>query len=161
MRTRRLSMKRYLALLLAALVVSCGGEGGGDGGAAGGGSTSGGGGTSGSGANGNIPAVAGPRIEESDAAVTLGAGWTSTNPRMGWSGGTAVQTSVVGATASVSFTGNSIRWLGGRGREKGKALVRVDGGPPREADSFINTGDVVRTPILTIYDLSDGPHTLT
>jgi hypothetical protein len=154
-------MKRYLALLIAALVVSCGGEGGGDGGAAGGGSTSGGGGTSGSGANGNIPAVAGPRIEESDAAVTLGAGWTSTNPRMGWSGGTAVQTSVVGATASVSFTGNSIRWLGGRGREKGKALVRVDGGPPREADSFINTGDVVRTPILTIYDLNDGPHTLT
>src|SRR5688572_24725774 len=94
MHTKRLSMKRYLALLLAALVISCGG--GGDGGSTGasspgsdGGSTgagtpgSGGGSTGGStsgsdGDPGTLPA-AGARVEESDAAVTLSGEWTNTN----------------------------------------------------------------------------------
>ena len=178
-------MKRYIALLAAALVVSCGG-GGGDGGSTGespsasgpstggstpaggsspGGSAPGGGGsTGGSDAGGGgttWPPAVSMRIEESDAAVSLSGDWTNPHPRWGHSGGTAVRSSAAGATASVTFIGNSIRWLSTRGRNMGTARVSVDGGPATIVDLRQNTGDVIRATGIAIYDLSDGPHTLT
>jgi hypothetical protein len=161
-------MKRYLALLLAALVISCGG--GGDGGdapgspsAAGGGAgaTPGGAGDDSNDSNGATFPVAGARIEESHAAVTFDSRWTNADRRFGWSGGAAMQSNVAGATASFTFMGTSVRWLGSRGDSMGRALVRVDGGPAREVDLWALPNDVIRTPIVTISDLSDGPHTLT
>jgi hypothetical protein len=158
-------MKRYLVLLLAVLAVSCGG--GGD--SAGTGSTppeSGGG----SGTPPPPPPAGGSftpsvhpsvRVEETNPAVTLSSGWTAADTRLGWSGGSAVRTSTAGSTVSFTFTGNSVRWLGGRGRSGGKALVRIDGGAPKEVSLLQNTGDIARTPIVTIFDLTDGPHTLT
>src|SRR5687767_1433342 len=123
MHTKRLSMKRYLALLLAGLVVSCGG--GSDGGSTGGSN-------SGGGSNTGTFAAAGAHIEESDAPVTLSDGWTSADSRFGWSGGAAVRSSTAGATATVTFRGTSVRWISARGRAMGKARVRVDGGPAKE-----------------------------
>ena len=169
-------MKRYVALLLAALVIaalviSCGG--GGDGGdaprspsAAGGdtGATPGGAGDDSNGGNdGNGPTlpVAGTRIEESHAAVTFDSRWTNADRRFGWSGGAARQSNVAGATASFTFIGTSVRWLGSRGDSLGRALVSVDGGPAREVDLWALPNEVIRTPIVTIRDLSEGPHTLT
>lgn len=149
-------MKRYIALLLVGLVVSCGGGGDGGGGSTSGASTAGSNGTSGT--PSASPSV---RVEQSDAAVTFSSGWTNSNSGWGWSEGSAVETNVTGATASFTFTGSSVRWIGARGRAKGKALVRVDGGPAINADMQTNVGDIVRTPIITISDLSDGPHTLT
>ena len=169
-------MKRYVALLLAALVIaalviSCGG--GGDGGdaprspsAAGSdtGATPGGAGDDSNGgndSNGPTFPVAGARIEESHAAVTFDSRWTNADRRFGWSGGAAMQSNVAGATASFTFMGTSVRWLGSRGDSMGRALVRVDGGPAREVDLWARPNDVIRTPIVTISDLSEGPHTLT
>jgi len=80
---------------------------------------------------------------------------------MGWSGGSAMQSSTAGATASITFTGSSIRWIGARGRTHGIALVSVDGGPPREVTLFARPTDEIHTPIITISDLSPGQHTLT
>ena len=153
-------MKRYVALLLAALVISCGGGGDGGNGAAGGGA----GATPGDDSNGSNGAtfpVAGARIEESHAAVTFDSRWTNADRRFGWNGGAAMQSNVAGATASFTFMGTSVRWLGSRGDSMGRALVRVDGGPAREVDLWALPNDVIRTPIVTISDLSDGPHTLT
>lgn len=149
-------MKRYVALLLSGVVAACGG--GGDGGSPGPSNPSnpGGGGSS-----FTLPLVAGPRIEESNAAVSLSGTWTNRDPRWGWSGGAAVQSDVPGSKATLTFTGVSVRWIGARGRGMGKALVSVDGGAAKEVDLFSGTGDVVRTPIVTLHDLSDGPHTLT
>ena len=163
-------MKRYLALLLATLVVSCGG--GGDGGDTPGSPPEADGGTGGtpggassesndsSDSSDRTPAVAGARIEETNAAVTLDSRWTTADPRLGWSGGAAAQSDVAGATASFTFTGTSVRWLGSRGNTMGRALVRVDGGPGRQVDLQI-APSVVRAAIITMSDLSDGPHTLT
>lgn len=160
-------MKHYIALLLAALVISCGAgsdtggsaSGGGDGGGnpGGGGGPPPGGGTP----PDTTPAIAGKRVEESNAAVSLSSGWTSSDARMGWSGGAAVQSNVSGATASFTFTGSSVRWLGSRGKAQGKATVRVDGGPARQLDLYSAPNEVIRAPVITIHDLSDGPHTLT
>jgi hypothetical protein len=167
-------MKRYLALLLASLVISCGG--GGDDGSPGATPPASGVGSpgaipppSGGGGAGNTPPesgtgtppAAGAHVEESDPAVTLSGEWTSTNPSWGSSGGTAVQSSVAGATASFTFTGTSVRWISARGREMGVARVSVDAGPAKQVSLRTGTGDIFRTPATTIYDLSDGPHTLT
>ncbi len=103
---------------------------------------------------------AGARVEESDVAVTLSAGWTKSDSHWGWSGGGAMQSTVAGATASFSFTGTSVAWIGRRNRDGGIALVRVDGGAPIEVDLFARPNEV-RTNILTLYDLSDADHTLT
>jgi hypothetical protein len=103
---------------------------------------------------------AGARVEEADVAVTLSAGWTKSDSRWGWSGGAAMQSTVAGATASFSFTGSSVTWIGRRNRDSGIALVRIDGGPPIEVDLFARPNEI-RTNILTLYDLSEGDHTLT
>ena len=72
-----------------------------------------------------------------------------------------MQSTVAGATASFTFTGTSGRWLGSRGRAMGIALVSVDGGPAKEVDLFARPTDEAHSDIVTISDLSDGPHTLT
>ena len=222
-----LSMKRYMArvgvLLLAGMLISCGGGGGDDspsgggspatgggspatadggspatptdsspatptdsspatttGGTPGtttggttdtttGGTTTGTGGTTGGTTTGGTPGPtlpsAGALVEESDAAVTLSAGWTPTDPLYGWSGGAARQSSTAGATVSFTFTGTSVRWIGALSRDGGIALVRVDGGTTKgkdffEVDLFTRPREM-RTPVITIYDLSPGQHTLT
>jgi hypothetical protein len=173
-------MKHYLArvsvLLLASMLVSCGGGGDGDDSTSGGSTTvaindgnpgtpggdpgGGGGDDPGGGGGDPTPPSAGARVEQSDAAVTLSAGWTASNPRYGWSGGSAVQSTLAGATVSFTFNGTSVRWIGRRSKEGGIALVRVDGGPAREVDLFSRPNEI-RTSVLTIYGLSPGQHTLT
>src|SRR6185503_8717411 len=144
-------MKRYMkcvGVLLLGTLVSCGGGGGGDG-------------ASGSGDPGNSGgSVATPgRFEESDATVSLSAGWTPSNPNFGWSGGSARESAAAGATATFRFTGTSVTWIGRRNRGAGIALVRVDGGPAKEVDLFARPNEI-RTPVITINGLSAGSHTL-
>ena len=145
-------MNRSIVFLLLGLLVSCGGSGDGSNTGA---STSGGGGGGGGGA------IAGARVEETDPAVTLSGTWAPANDSWGWSGSGAMQSSTAGAKATVSFSGTSIRWLGSRGRAMGSALVSVDGGPTRTIDLFARPADEAHSPIVTIDDLSAGPHTLT
>jgi hypothetical protein len=72
-----------------------------------------------------------------------------------------MQSNAAGASASITFIGTSLRWIGSRGRGMGIALVSVDGGPGREVNLFARPADEIHTPIVTINDLSDGKHTLT
>src|SRR5260221_569177 len=147
MRTKGLSMKRAAVLLFAGLLVSCGGAGDGS--------------NSGASASGGGGGGAGVRVEETDPSVTLTGAWTASDSNWGWSGGGAMQSTAAGAKATVSFSGTSIRWLGSRGRAMGIALISVDGGPTKEVDLFARPVDEAHSPILTINDLSNGPHTLT
>jgi len=45
-----------------------------------------------------------------------GGGGTPTDPSFGWSAGSAMQSSA-GASATFTFTGTSVRWIGARNRE--------------------------------------------
>ena len=148
-----LEMRRVAALLLAGMLVSCGG-GGGDG-------SSSSGNNSNSNSNSSTPASAPGRFEESSAAVSLSAGWTQSDPNwFAWSGGAAVQSTVPGAQAAFTFTGTSVRWIGNRNVRSGIALVKVDGGLGAEVDLFARSEEI-RTPIITLSGLSPGSHTLT
>lgn len=145
-----------LAPLLLSVLASCGGGGGG------GSSTT----TSpppptGDGTPTQVLPTAGMRVEDSDAAITFTGTWTKSDPSLGWSGGSAMQATAAGATATIKFNGTSIRWLGSRGRGMGMASVSVDGVVVRQADLFARPADEAHTPVVTIYDLSPGQHTLT
>src|ERR1043166_7962243 len=101
------------------------------------------------------------RVEETDAAVSLSPGdWSPTDENFAWSGGTAMQSKVIGATATFTFTGSSVRWIGGRNDQGGIALVSVDGGPAKRVDTFARPYEI-HTPMITIDGLTAGPHTLT
>ena len=102
-------MKRYVALLLATLLVSCGGAGdGGDNvGVSGGGAGGGGGGGGGGRLIGVIPGGPGERFEESSASFS--GTWTSASSSLAWSGGSALQSDVPGSTVSFTFTGTAVR----------------------------------------------------
>src|SRR4051812_26876265 len=141
------SMKGVI-VLAAGMLVSCGG--GGDGG-----------GDGLSGTAGPSRASAGMHVEESDPAVTLTGDWTQSSPELGWSGGSARQSTAAGARASLSFTGTSVTWFGSRGRGMGIALLSVDGGPGVEVDLFAYPYDEIHSPAFTVNGLSDGMHTLT
>src|SRR5688572_10396235 len=104
----------------------------------------------------------GGRIEETDtSAVTFAGPWTTADARLGWSGGSALQSATAGATVSFTFTGTSVRWLGSRGRNMGIAAVSLDGVLVKEVDLFHRPTDSAHMPIVTLHDLSDGRHTLT
>src|SRR5258708_12016560 len=136
-------MKRYMLSLVGGRLVSCGG-GGGDASAT---------------SPGTPPphpppadpiAAAGTRVEESDPAVTLSGTWTKSDSSWGWSAGAAMQSNAAGATASLTFNGTSVRWIGSRGRGMGIASVSVDGGPSRDVDLFAHPTDEIPTPNATI-----------
>ena len=72
-----------------------------------------------------------------------------------------MQSTTAGATASITFNGTAIRWIGSRGRGMGIATVSVDGVPVRDVNLFAHPTDEIHTPVVTIYDLAPGQHTLT
>ncbi|HWH49552.1 MAG TPA: Ig-like domain-containing protein [Burkholderiales bacterium] len=101
------------------------------------------------------------RAEETDAAVTLSPGWTQAIPD--WyarSGGSAVQSAVPLATATYTFTGTSVTWIGQRSNISGIALVKVDGGAGVLVDLYAHNFET-NSPVYAVNGLSPGTHTLT
>src|SRR5258706_10645137 len=71
---------------------------------------------------------AGPaRFEETDPSVSYTVGWTQGDTRKTWSGGTAAVSTAPGAQATISFTGTSVSWIGGRTPGTRIALLSLGG----------------------------------
>jgi hypothetical protein len=45
------------------------------------------------------------RVEETDTAMAFNGAWVKSDSSWGWSGGSAVQSTAAGATASITFPG--------------------------------------------------------
>lgn len=105
----------------------------------------------------------GRRYEEYDPAIVYaGMGWTPRNPSRVWSEGGSATNNTAGATATFSFTGTSVSWIGCRkGSAGGTADVYID-------DVFQQRIRLSETyPIegyqMTVYrkdGLPYGPHTI-
>jgi hypothetical protein len=101
------------------------------------------------------------RFEESDARVSYSLGWSASQGGwFAWSGGGARDTNLAGASATFTFEGTSVTWIGYRSGRSGIARVYVDGGFVAEVDLFART-DEPRAPIITVKDLAPGTHSLT
>ncbi|HMH20094.1 MAG TPA: hypothetical protein VK572_18295 [Burkholderiales bacterium] len=103
---------------------------------------------------------AGPaRVEETDPSATYTVGWTQDTSRT-WSGGTAAVSTTPGAQATLTFTGTSVGWIGGRTPQTGIAGVFLDGSLVAEVDTYSKTEEI-RVPMFAATGLANASHTLT
>ena len=101
------------------------------------------------------------RFEESHPAVAYNYGWIARNADdwSAWSGGSAVQSSLPGARATFSFSGDSVTWIGYRSVDSGKARVFLDGVFVTELDLFARN-DESSVRVYSLRRLVAGSHTL-
>lgn len=100
------------------------------------------------------------RIEQDNPAVTYTGIWvTASDPTV--SGGTAIESNQADATATLSFSGTQVSWIGYRcACAAGFAEVSVDGGSPVQVDNYSATTQP-QAVVYTSPILPRGNHTLT
>jgi hypothetical protein len=115
---------------------------------------------------GDGPPPAGTTVtrHEEDAAAYRGY-WPAYGPETGtFSGGAIRATNQGTATATFSFTGNAVTWIGVKCNVCGIATVQIDGGAPAVVDTFGpgEPGSLASEPVFTASGLAPGTtHTLT
>jgi len=106
------------------------------------------------------------RLEE--GSVTFGGpagAWVGRGPDVAaFSDGAALTSDVSGATATFTFTGAAVTWIGFKCSMCGIATVSIDGGPATQVDTAGpvapgSTG-LASEPVFTASGLADGTHTL-
>lgn len=106
-------------------------------------------------------------FEDGHASVVYAGTWVHDNQDRAWSGespntggGTASYSATTDATATFTFTGSEVRWIGYRGPLGGIADVSIDGGAPTRVDSY-GPAEMLRTMLFQQTGLADTTHTLT
>jgi hypothetical protein len=98
------------------------------------------------------------RVEETDPSVSYTVGWTQGDASRTWSGGTAAVSTAPGAQATITFTGTSVSWIGGRTPQTGIARVFLDGSLLAEVDTYSKTEEI-RVPMFAATGLANASHT--
>jgi len=97
------------------------------------------------------------RLEEDDASIIYTGDWYS-NGTLAHSGGSAALTNARGATATLSFTGTGITWIGVLDPWSGFANAFVDS-TMYVVDTY-GSNTLYQTKLFSVQGLTDGPHTL-
>lgn len=100
------------------------------------------------------------RVEETDPSVSYSVGWTQGDTSKSWSSGTAAVSTTPGAQATLTFTGTSVSWIGGRTPGTGIASISLDGVFLAEVDTYSKTEEI-RVPMFEVTGLANASHTLT
>src|ERR1041384_6816085 len=100
-----------------------------------------------------------PRVEESDPSVVYTGVWL-TQRRSDLSGGSIVESPYPVSTASLTFNGTAIRWIGFKAVWGGIAQVYLDGASKAMVDTYAPT-DQVQAVMYTATGLAPGVHTIT
>jgi uncharacterized protein involved in high-affinity Fe2+ transport len=104
----------------------------------------------------------GTRFEETEPAVSFSGSWVQGNINRAWSLGTVAETGVAGATATFTFTGTDVSWIGCRKLSTGIADVYLDGVFQTEIDTFQAPPiEAYQHTIFKATGLANGSHTLT
>jgi len=98
------------------------------------------------------------RVEETDPSVAYAGSWL-TQSRSDLSGGTVVESNDLNGTATVTFTGTSVTWIGFKGPWAGIAQVYVDGTLKSTVDTYAPT-EQAQAVMYTASGLTSGSHTL-
>jgi hypothetical protein len=97
------------------------------------------------------------RLEQDDASITYTGDWYS-NATIAHSGGSAALTNARGATATLSFTGTGVTWIGVVDPWSGFATAFVDG-TMHVVDTY-GSSTLYQRPLFSVQGLPLGPHTL-
>ena len=103
----------------------------------------------------------GTRFEETEPPVAYAGNWIQGNLNRAWSLGTIAESNSAGATATFTFTGTSVSWIGCRKFTTGIANVYLDGVFVAEIDTFASPTEGYQDTIYKATGLASGSHTLT
>ena len=104
--------------------------------------------------------LSGPtRIEENDPSVIYTGVWYPQH-RSDLSGGSIVEAPYPIGTASLTFNGTTIRWIGFKAVWGGIAQVYLDGALKATVDTYAPT-EQAQAVVYTATGLAAGPHTIT
>jgi hypothetical protein len=106
------------------------------------------------------------RFEERDHSIAYAGTWVQENMDQNWSGttantgsGTAAFSGTAGATATFTFSGTGVTWIGYRGPVGGIANLYLDDALVAQRDLYSPTEEL-RAPVFTVADLAPGTHSL-
>ena len=114
-------------------------------------------------ANGPVPALAVARTEETGTGLAPAGAWTvisSEDVGVAMSGSRAVYSGSEGATATFTFTGSGVRWIGFPCERCGIADVLIDGARAATVDTFEASRPEFGRVMYTSPRLAAGSHTL-
>ena len=105
------------------------------------------------------------RVEENNPAVSLAGTWVLRGAEIAaFSGGSAVSSNMAGATATITFTGTAVSWIGLRCTRCGIATVSIDGGAANSVDTAGSTAPgtpgLASEIVFTASGLAAGSHTM-
>ena len=101
----------------------------------------------------------GSRVEESNPSVVYTGVWLPQH-RADLSGGSIVESPYPVSTASLTFVGTGIRWIGYRAVWGGIAQVYIDGAEKATVDTYA-PAEQAQAVMYTATGLSGGTHTIT
>jgi type IV secretory pathway VirB10-like protein len=106
------------------------------------------------------------RFEENDLALKATGAWQKRGPEVAtFSGGTATSSATSQASATFTFTGSSVVWLGLKCNVCGIAKVSIDGGAATSIDTAGSAAPgnpgLKSEPVFSAANLAAGSHTLT
>ena len=106
------------------------------------------------------------RFEENDLAMKTTGAWQKRGPEVAvFSGGTATSSATSQASATFTFTGSGVVWLGLKCNVCGIAKVSIDGGAATSVDtagsSAPGSPGLESEPVYSAAHLAPGSHTLT
>ena len=105
-------------------------------------------------------AMSGTRHQDTDPAIAYGPDWIQDNRDKAYSEGASAESHIVGAQATITFTGTGIRWIGARGPQCGIARISLDGAFVEDFDTYAETEGPQHTDFFR-DGLPPGTHTLT
>ena len=97
--------------------------------------------------------------QEDDSAVSLSSGWQTTKNSAAF-GGWRADTTHSGETATFTFDGSEVAWIGRLGPNEGSVQVEIDGMDPASLNLHRNSASNRRV-VFTAISPSPGAHTLT
>jgi len=103
--------------------------------------------------------MSGTRHQDTDPAIAYGPDWIQDNRDKAYSEGASAESHIVGAQATITFTGTGIRWIGARGPQCGIARIFVDGAFVKDFDTYFQTEGPQHTDFFR-DGLPAGTHTL-
>ena len=106
-----------------------------------------------------IVEVYGYDYDDTNSAIGYSGTWLRVTGNSSDYNGTETTSIVTGSTATVSFTGTSVSWIGSTGPGQGQATVTIDGGSPTTVDTYSSSTQYQQ--VFTRSGLSNSAHTLT
>jgi len=103
--------------------------------------------------------TSGTRHQDTDPAIAYGPNWIQGNRDKTYSEGASAESNIVGAQATITFTGTGISWIGARGPQCGIARIFLDGAFVEDFDTYFQTEGPQHTDF-TASGLAAGTHTL-